>query len=159
MGRSRTNAAAVEALLEHYAGRGVFRGFSASGPKFRMRWHRDREFELIFDEGRGTLRFPALLPKFDAAMLADLKAFVAERQSAAMPEHRRVDPSKVKLTLTRRGGDVALTATALDGDVDYAVRKLIHLVQEVYLVFLHDGKYYDYLVETFNLDPDFIQFS
>ena len=41
-----------------------------------------------------------------------------------------------------------------DGDGEYAVRKLIHLVNEIYLTFLADGKYFDYLVETFNLDPD-----
>ena len=37
---------------------------------------------------------------------------------------------------------------------EYAVRKLVHLINEIYLTFLTDGKYFDYLVETFNLDPD-----
>jgi hypothetical protein len=33
-------------------------------------------------------------------------------------------------------------------------RKLIRLVYEIFLTFLLDGRYYEYLVENFNLDPD-----
>jgi len=40
---------------------------------------------------------------------------------------------------------------AADGDVEYA---LIHLVHETYMVFLYDGRYYSYLIDTFDLDPD-----
>ena len=53
-----------------------------------------------------------------------------------------------------RGGDVALTMTVLDADVDYAVNKLVALVNEIYLDFLSSGLYFDWLVETFELDPD-----
>jgi len=53
-----------------------------------------------------------------------------------------------------RGGTVALTVKALDGDVEYATRGLINLVHEIYLVFLMDGRNYDYMIETFDLDPD-----
>jgi hypothetical protein len=44
--------------------------------------------------------------------------------------------------------------TVLDGDLDYAVNKLVSLVNEIYLDFLSSGLYFDWLVETFELDPD-----
>ena len=49
---------------------------------------------------------------------------------------------------------MALTLHMLDGDVDYGVRKLVALVNEIYLDFLSSGLYFDWLVETFDLDPD-----
>ncbi len=33
-------------------------------------------------------------------------------------------------------------------------RKLIHPVHEGYMDFLNDGRYYEYMAETFDLDPD-----
>ncbi len=35
-----------------------------------------------------------------------------------------------------------------------AHRQLIHLVHEIFMTFLLDGRYYEYMVETFDLDPD-----
>jgi hypothetical protein len=48
---------------------------------------------------------------------------------------------------------VSLTMRLLNDD-EYGARKLIHLAQEIFLVFLQDGRYYDYMVENFDLDPD-----
>ena len=48
----------------------------------------------------------------------------------------------------------SLTITAADGNLKYAIRKLIQLVHEIYMVFLYDGRYYGYMLEVFNLDPD-----
>ena len=42
----------------------------------------------------------------------------------------------------------------LDGDTEYAVRRLVAVVNEIYLDFLSSGLYFDWLVETFDLDPD-----
>ena len=53
-----------------------------------------------------------------------------------------------------RGGDVALTLRSLDGDVEYLVTRLVALVNEIYLDFLSSGLYFEWLVETFELDPD-----
>ena len=39
-------------------------------------------------------------------------------------------------------------------DLVYCVQKFVHLVNELYVTFLADGSYFDYLVETFDLDPD-----
>ena len=146
-------------ILESYANRGVFRGFSR-GPAdsgratFKLLWHRDRFFELILDLRRKTLRFPLVLPDVPPGMYLEFKAFLESRHSAELPEHRRIDPGKARVASANRGGKVSVTMQVLDGDYAYATRKFIHLVHEIFMVFLIDGPYYEYMVEAFDLDPD-----
>ena len=73
----------VGGILENYAARALFRGFShgpARGGRaiFRMLWHRDRLFELILDVPRKTLRFPVVLPEVpaDSSMYREFREFV-----------------------------------------------------------------------------------
>jgi hypothetical protein len=147
--------------LERYATRGVFRGFSR-GPvrrgraTFALVWHRDREFEFVFDTRRGTMRFPEVLPNVPAGspMHGEFKRFVRSRQSDELPEHRRIEPAKSDVRVFNRGGNLSLTLKVRDEDYDYGVQKLIHLVHEVFLVFLYDGRWRDYMIENLGLDPD-----
>ncbi len=159
--KSNEAADAVAGALESYAQRGVFRGFSKTGVKggkatFRMLWHRDRLFDVILDTRRATIRIPVVLPAVPAqsAMYRDFKAYVNARQAESLADHRRIDPGKVAVKYRNTGGEIALTFSVLDGDYEYAARKLIHLVHEIYLQFLQDGPYYDYMVEHLGLDPD-----
>jgi hypothetical protein len=149
----------VASVLAGYAERRVFHGFGR-GPSiggkaiFQIAWHRGRVFELTFDTSAGTLRLPELLTDVSSSMFEDLKDFIRSRQSDELPDHRRLDARKIHLRTYNRGGNVLLVVKIKDRDSEYAVRKLVHLINEIYLTFLADGKYFDYLVETFNLDPD-----
>jgi len=152
---------AVTTALESYAHRGVFRGFSKTGAKngkatYRMMWHRDRFFDLTLDLRKATLRIPVVLPEVPAqtAMYREFKKFVISKQAETLPDHRRIDTNKVSVKYRNSGGDIAITFAALDGDFEYTARKLIHLVHEIYLEFLMDGPYYDYMVDHLGLDPD-----
>ena len=151
----------VAAVLAGYAGRRVFHGFSrgpTSGGKanFLIAWHRGRVFQLAFDAHAGTLSLRELLTGIpaDSTMYEDLKAFIRSRQSENLPGHRRLDARKIQIRTYNRSGNIFLVVKVKDGDSEYAVRKLVHLINEIYLTFLADGNYFDYLVETFNLDPD-----
>jgi hypothetical protein len=151
----------VAETLERYAQRGVFRGFSR-GPVgngkavFRILWHRDQTFDLLFDSQKKTMRFPVILPNVPArsSMSRELKEFIKARHSDEFPEHRRIDARKAQARTSHRGGNVSLTLKVMDGDCEYGARKLIHLAHEIFMTFLLDGKYFDYVVETFDLDPD-----
>jgi hypothetical protein len=150
----------VAGILENYANRGTFKGFSrgpvrAGTAKFKILWHRDRFFDLILDTKKKTLRFPVVLPEVPAAspMYREFKQFVASRHSASLPAHRRIDPKKAVVKPSNRSGNVALTSAVKNSDYEYATRKLIHLVHEIYLVFLQEA-HYDYMIKAFNLDPD-----
>ncbi|MBZ5611827.1 MAG: hypothetical protein LAP38_26500 [Acidobacteriia bacterium] len=137
----------------------MFRGFSPGPVKngraaFKILWHRDRLFDLIVDTRNRRMSFPLLLPAFDASMTRELNAFIATRQSKDVPEHRRIDPKKATVRASNRGGNAGLTLALKGGDYEYGIRKLIHLVHEIFLTFLAEGRYYQYQVDTFELDPD-----
>jgi hypothetical protein len=150
----------VTAVLEGYAEKALFRGFSAHPGRgkatYRMVWHYDRPFELLLDVPKKTLRFPALLPGVPvrSTMYAALQAFVKERQSPELPDHRRIDSAAARLALANQKGSVSLVLTVKNADFEYAARKIIQVVHEIFLIFLVDGPYYDYMVEHLGLDPD-----
>ncbi len=148
-------------LLEDYAARGVFRGYSRAEDRrgkavFRILWHRNRLFEFIVDPAKATLHFPVVLPDVpaDSSMYREFREFVESQHSETLPEHRRIDPTKARVRCGNRGGDVSLTLQVVGNDYQYGVRKLIHLVHEIYMAFLMDGPYFEYMVEAFDLDPD-----
>lgn len=159
--RVRLRIEEVADVLESYARRGVFRGFSR-GPvgkgkaAFRMVWHRDRAFDFIFDFDKNTMRFPLVLPNVpaDTKMYSELKGFIRSRQSDGVPEHRRIDKRKARVRALNRSGNVSITLSVAHGDYEYCTRKLINLVHEIFMTFLIDGGYYEYMVEAFDLDPD-----
>lgn len=135
----------------------MFRGFSAGALRngkvtCKAVWFRNRTYTFAVDTRKGTIACPALLPNVDAALYAKLKAFLKSRQSEEMPAHRRIDPARAKITSSNRGGNVAIALRGIDSDLEYAVRKFVHLINEVFQVFLHE--HFDYQVEAFDLDPD-----
>lgn len=159
--RIKSPVSVVSSVLEGYAEKAVFRGFSAhpkrSGKaEYTMVWHYDQQFELLLDAPAKTLQFPAVLSGVPvrSAMYRELRAFLKSRTTDEMPEHRRVNPAKARLTSANTRGTISLTLTIKDGDFEYATRKLIQIVHEIFLVFLVDGPYFEYLVEHLGLDPD-----
>jgi hypothetical protein len=151
----------VRDLLKDYASRGVFRSFHEEPPRagkttFTILWHHGRTFRFVLDVRGSAVSFPALLPGVPArsAMAKELKAFLTRFQTDAVPAHRRVDPARARLEVGIRGGSVSLGLAVRRGEFEYAARRLVHLAQEVFMVFLVDGPYYDYRVEQLGLDPE-----
>jgi hypothetical protein len=158
-GHLRTSGSPVEQvaeILQDYADRGVFRGFSKGDARFKVLWHRERLFEFSLDVPKSLLRVAVVLPGVprDSPMYAEFKEFVESRQADDLPAHRRIDRSKVRIRCGNRGGSVSLAFNVIDGDYGYAASKMVKLVHEIYLVFLVDGPYLEYMVEAFGLDPD-----
>jgi hypothetical protein len=119
-----------------------------------MQWHKDRFYDLIYDIPKHSLRFPIVLPKVPRAMYEDFKKFVASRQADEMLEHRRIDPKKIRISCSLKNGNISLLFVVKNEDFEYATQKLINLMHEVFMVFLRDGLYYEYMIETFDLDRD-----
>jgi hypothetical protein len=151
----------VTDILQGYADRAVFRGFSAGVPRsgrvsYKIVWHHDRRFELILDISKKTMNFPVLLPGIgrESVMYRAFREYLESRQSEELPEHRRIERKKARVRCAIRAGNVSLALIVIDGDVEYAARKLIHLVDEIFKGFLIDGPYYEYMVEHLGLNPD-----
>ena len=157
----RGAAEVVSGILETYARRGVFRGYSRGSEgrgqaTYKIVWHFDRVWELRLDIERGRLRFPLVLPNLpaDSQMYSELKEFVRSRHGESLAEHRRIDRGKAEVNTHKRNGNVSLTLTVKNDDYEYGVRKLVHLVHEIFMTFLRDGSYYEYLVDNFDLAPE-----
>jgi hypothetical protein len=84
--RGREAAAVVTATLQHYADRGVFRGFRAERvPRGRVRytfsWLTRVPMSVVFDPTRSVLAFQAVFQGLEprSPITADLKAMVDGR--------------------------------------------------------------------------------
>ena len=87
-------------------------------------------------------------------MYDNFKQFVAARQSDETLEHRRIEPKKVRISCSLKNGNISLLFISKDGDLEYATQKLINLMHEIFMVFLRDGLFYEYMIETFDIDRD-----
>lgn len=156
MSSESPDSRAVALGLQSYADRGVFRGFArrpAHGGRheYRFLWLTEGPTVLRFDPRSGTLTLPDLLPNvaYPSAMDRALRAFLAERSSAALPDHRRIDPKRASVRCVNRAGKVTIVLAVAKGHGAYAITKAISLVNEIFHGFLR-GPYREYMVENFN---------
>ena len=56
--------------------------------------------------------------------------------------------------MVNRGGAASLVFVFRTRDVAYAVRKAVHLAHDILQDFLNDGRYVQYNVDYFNLNPE-----
>ena len=153
----------VTRILEGYATNGVFRGFNviAKTPttgKYRIVWHYNRALELVLSVSKSTLRLGTVLPNIRSRsiMSREVKKFVEALHSSQRPDHRRIDPARARLLCSNRSGNIVLTMTVLANEFEYATRKLIHATNEIFMIFLRDGPYSEYIQEVFGADPDML---
>jgi hypothetical protein len=152
-------AAAVTRALQAYADRGVFRGFHAEpvrggGVSCRFSWLMRRPMHVAFDARRGVLAFSNLFPSIGTHpdIAAALAAAVRERHTRAVPEHKRIDARRARVSTAQRGGSMTLTVSVRGTNHEYAVRGALNLVNELFL--LLQESYPDYLVEHFGLSTE-----
>ena len=105
----------------------------------------------VFDRG-GVLSFPALLPQAPPAIVVEMKAMVAARSTRAVPDHKRIDARRAKLSAVVRKGDLSLSVDMRGRNQEYAVSKALNLINEMFVA-LHEG-HPDYLVEHFGISQE-----
>ena len=134
----------------------MFRGFRATpGARGRVdyefRWLTRRLTRASFDR-RGVLTFPILLPQASPAIVAAMRALVAARSTRAVPDHKRIDARRARLTCAISKGDISLAVEIRGRNHHYAVSKVLNLVNEMFVA-LHEA-YPDYLVEHFGISQE-----
>lgn len=151
----------IRSGLEHYASRGAFRSFSEVAVRgravaFEFVWIRDVKFRVTYDPTTRTLTFVDLLPEVAARSDMDraFRAFIASRTSPSLPEHRRVNLRRLKMTAKNSKGAISLLFVLSPKHLEYGVTRAVHLVHEVLMDFLNDSLYVDYLIAHFNLNPE-----
>ena len=151
----------VGALIDDYVARGVFRGAAlpsnrAALESYGIVWFRGQVMRLDVDARRGRVCLQDVLPPIAprSRIDRDLRNWLRSRESPDLPAHRSIDPLQFKTELRRAGGRLQLTVTSRSGAADEATHKLLRLVNELYLDFLAAPGRYDWIVATFDLDPD-----
>jgi hypothetical protein len=142
---------ALAGVLESYAARGVFRSFSRTGEReFRFRWLWNLPFSIRL-EGK-SLRFDNVLTNVPAAstLYKELRAFLKDCAAVERPAHRRIDPGQVRVRCLNRRGKVSLAFDIAGCDYEFAARKAVQTVNEVFLSFLA-VEHPQYLVEEFRI--------
>ena len=142
--------------MQHYADRGVFRGFRATDAlrgrvDYEFRWLTRRLVRATFDR-RGVLRFPGLLPEASREIIAAMRSMVAERSRRALPDHKRIDARRARLACAASKGNFSLSVEIRGLNQQYAVSKTLNLVNEMFVT-LHEA-YPDYLVEQFGISQE-----
>jgi hypothetical protein len=160
LGKSKAASAVVNQVLSEYAERGVFRSFSEVANRggrreYRFFWLYNLQFTLVFDEARRELSFRKLLPGIAAGSAIDceLKEYLAGLSSKDRVEHRRLDTEKLQLRYSNQRGTVSIKFLMVDEDYEYAVKKSINLVNEVFLSFLN-VRFPEYMIEKFKLSDE-----
>jgi hypothetical protein len=133
--------AIVRQVLQQYADRGVFLGFSehkgrGGWHEFKFRWLTRRPMELAFEPRSGRFRFRNLLPDISSSsrFYSELKTFVEGRASRKLPEHRRVNPRYAELRCGSRGNAMWVQLRMRQKKhAEYATRKAVNLVNEIFL--------------------------
>ncbi len=160
-GGSERSSEVVRQTLESYAKRGIFRAYGGQPSegeqsRFSFRWHMDATFHVVYGPSRRELLFSDVLPKIASRsrMYRALRVYVEAHTSPTLPEHRRIDPRKARVTVTNRDGMISFIVALKDAHLEYGVRKAVNLIHELFVDFLRNPLYFDYLVEHFQLDPD-----
>jgi hypothetical protein len=149
-------------LIEEGVQRRVF--LNASAPKisksgkttYELVWHKGRTFQLSLTTSRRVISIPNLLPALDrkSTLYRSLRAFIREFPGEGRPEHRRVMANKASLAVSLRGGMAQLSVTSRDGDLEYAFAKIVQVVDEIFLLFIISGEYFEYRVQHLGAHPD-----
>ena len=87
-------------------------------------------------------------------MYRQFKAYMKERSSTNLAEHRRIDPDRVHLKWSNRLGNVNLTLNIEGTDHEYATRKAINLLTDIFLDLLTESPYYDFMNEHFDMPEE-----
>lgn len=135
----------VRRTLVEYAERGVLRRLEShettGGLAFNFFWLGPLPYHLAFDQtGRGdaSLSFHGLLPGVgpDSHITSDIQELLQRRTGGDLPPHRSVDPRRASVALVPEedaSSGMRLVLRIHDGDFEYGVRKLLNLVNEIWI--------------------------
>jgi hypothetical protein len=149
--------AVISRQLESYAERGVFRSYSRSHrdihaatpartqagaedrAEFHFSWLWNLPFQLTFERRKKAISFPQLLPNINpgSELEAELKAFIRKLSSRDRPEHRRLDPRRITVRYSKRGNSGSLAFVVAGNHYEYAVKKALNAVHEIFVGFLN----------------------
>ncbi|NDU93100.1 MAG: hypothetical protein G3I10_10960 [Ferrovum sp.] len=139
--------ATVQNILTNYAYRGVFRSFDrgqgvGDTSQFTFTWQSDQPIRCMLAPPTLTLRdfLPAIPARSD--LYNDLRHLVQQLNDSSLPEHRCIAPDRATARVSNHKQRLSLVIESLDGDYDYATRKLVFVAHEIWLRLQSDWVHY-----------------
>ena len=149
--------------LRSYAERGVFRKFSILPANrglakaryqtcYKFNWLSETPINLVLNPKKSSLNIVDVLPgiAYRSNMDKEFRSFLRDRTAAEVPEHRKLDDQRFKISCTNRHQCLSVSIGFENKDGRAAVKQVINLIHEIFNNFLHEGYYQNYVVEHFN---------
>ncbi len=137
-------------VLSSYVARGVVHNF-ALGERgtYDFVWLNSQKMRLQWRADKRQITFRDALPDVPARskMYREVRAFLRDRASPALPAHRRIDPAQFEVTCENRGSRVSIGLKLVDASEEEGTRRLMSMIHETFL-FLHD-RWPNYMYESF----------
>ncbi|MBM3773192.1 MAG: hypothetical protein FJW27_18280 [Acidimicrobiia bacterium] len=150
---------AVDATLQTYADRGVFRGFSATDASgglrhYRFIWLTRRPTKVTLAPQRRLLTFVRIFPDVarTPGVAPALKRALARVSDRPTPAHRRLDARRGTMATRSDGEDLSLRLTIASGTGVLAVKAALGVVNDLFQL-LHEC-YPDYLATHFGISDE-----
>jgi len=146
----------VRTHVREYARKDVFRHLKEevdpTGDRtvFAFDWlSTKRPLRLAYDARRRTLTLDRIFPDIPSDVEELGVRFLQDRQEGnGVPEHKRIDGSKVSGSLLREGSDASLVFRLKDPHAqEYCVRKLVNFTNELF--FRLQLKHGEYMLQAF----------
>ncbi len=128
----------IRKVLQEYADRGIFRGFhekrTAGKSEFQFLWFGDKTMVLVYEDKNHLFVLKNWLPEVPSSsrMYSELKAFVRERFSLDLPEHRRIERNFADFKCSNKGGIVSFIFKVKKNQFQYGAKKLVNMIHEIY---------------------------
>jgi hypothetical protein len=71
-----------------------------------------------------------------------------------LPAHRRIDSERVQLKWSNRLGDVNVSLEIQGQNHEYAARRAINLLTDVFLDLLTESPYYEFMEDHYDMPED-----
>lgn len=159
VGQTSSLPVVVDATLQTYADRGVFRGFSATdAPRglrhYRFVWLTRRPMVVTLAPPRRRMTFVRLFPDVarTPGVASALQQALARASRRTTPAHRRLGPRRGTITCRRDGKDLSLSLTIAPGTGVHAVKAALGIVNDLFQL-LHEC-YPDYLAAHFGISDE-----
>lgn len=130
-------SAVIDRYINECTTKGVFRQLKTTeaegATNYRFGWlSRLQAFSLRYSHKDETLAFKNVFPDITAEVELYLNNLLKRMTGDAVPAHRRIETDKVELALVNNDGSGDLVMKINGDNHEYAIRRLVNLVNEMY---------------------------
>ncbi len=147
--------------MEHYVAKRVFSGMprkevNRETISYFLKWHMGRIFELKINRKTQKVSFPKVLTDVEkgSKLDKDFRCFVKSLVGENIDKHRRLAKSYKSVRVINRSGNLSLSVAYDADDSATVISRIIAVVHQIYTLFLRNGGYDEYLVDSFGIDLD-----